>query len=109
MKVDRTEFSNGLDAAQAERLACLIEEAAEVQQIACKILRHGYESVGPDPGYGSSNRILLESEIADFEYARSLMVSSRDISPARIARRYIEAGCRRPRYLHHQEEKEGSA
>lgn len=42
-----SEFTNNLTPAEAECLAILIEECAEVQQIACKILRHGYDSCNP--------------------------------------------------------------
>ncbi len=39
---------NRLTPAEAERLAMLAEEAAEVIQIVGKILRHGYASYHPD-------------------------------------------------------------
>jgi len=41
------EHFNNLNPAELERLAILAEEAAEVVQIANKIIRHGYASYHP--------------------------------------------------------------
>lgn len=55
---------SGLSPAQRERLAMLIEEAGEVIQIGCKILRHGYDSYHPN-NPSVSNRNLLDEELTD--------------------------------------------
>jgi hypothetical protein len=52
---------NQLTAAEAERLAMLAEECAEVIQVIGKILRHGYDSYHPDNST-VSNRDLLAKE-----------------------------------------------
>jgi hypothetical protein len=49
---------NRLTPAEAERLALLLEELGEAQQIIGKILRHGYESYHPDDPE-TTNRTLL--------------------------------------------------
>jgi hypothetical protein len=57
---------NNLTPAEAERLAMLAEECAEVIQIVGKILRHGYDSYHPkDPSM--DNRDLLAKELADLD------------------------------------------
>lgn len=56
---------NGLTPAQAERLAMLAEEAAEIIQCCTKILRHGYNSHHPDRP-GKTNRKELETELLQF-------------------------------------------
>ena len=52
---------NGLSPAEAERLACLMEEMSEASQVIGKILRHGYESKHPNGG--PTNRELLYKEM----------------------------------------------
>lgn len=66
---------NELTPAQAERLAMLIEECAEVQQIACKILRHGYGSFDPDDETKGTNRTQLQVELADLVAIQTIMQS----------------------------------
>lgn len=56
---------NKLDPSQVERLAILIEECSEVQHIACKILRHGYDSHNPNDESKIPNKELLEIELGD--------------------------------------------
>lgn len=100
---------NGLTPAEAERLAVLIEEAAEVQQIACKILRHGYQSYNPDlivnqreHGPKFSNREMLEKEIGHFSAAVHRMLSAQDLIVERVGfheRRKKDTG---GQYMHHQ-------
>ena len=51
---------NNLSPAQIERLALLIEECAEVQHIACKILRHGYEDFNPDTSCSNRTHLAVE-------------------------------------------------
>lgn len=56
---------NVLTSAQEERLYLLIEECAEVQHAATKILRHGMASHNPDAIRAPSNRESLERELGD--------------------------------------------
>lgn len=93
-------FSNKLSKAEAERLALLIEEASEVSQIACKILRHGYDS--PHPHSGTENIALLEGEIGDLQTSIAIMLAAADVSGEGImngAARKLEGV---QRWLHHQ-------
>ena len=53
-------FSNGLNDAEAERLAILLEEFGEAQQAVGKILRHGYESYDPS----RDEEMCIEGRIA---------------------------------------------
>lgn len=62
-----TEHFNRLTPAQAERLAILSEECAEVIQIIGKILRHGMDSYHPVTGV--INRDALMREITDVKAA----------------------------------------
>ena len=75
-------MGNQLTGEETERLALLLEEAAEVIHIAGKILRHGYDSTHPDDFI--INKRLLEKEIGHFEYAKELMIKCRDISGHQI-------------------------
>ncbi len=92
---------NKLTPAEAERLAMLAEEAAEVIQIVGKILRHGYESHHPDDG-GIDNRGLLNKELLDFIAVSSAMVNYGDID-AIYARDATGRWAKKLRYTHHQE------
>lgn len=51
--------------AQIEILACLIEECAEVQQRATKMIRFGFGEV--QPGQTMSNMQRLSAEVGDLE------------------------------------------
>ena len=88
--------------AQLERLAILAEECAEVQQIAMKIIRHGYESHNPFDEATRPNRDLLEKELGHIEYISRLMMDERDIRRANIARSSGEKEDSIKPYLHHQ-------
>lgn len=100
---------NQLTPAEAERLALLVEEASEVQHIACKILRHGFQSHNPDlivnqreHGPKLTNREMLEKEIGHFNVAVDRMRAAFDIIPERIEfheRRKKDTG---GKYMHHQ-------
>ena len=97
-----TQHFNNLSPAQAERLALLMEECAEVQQVVGKILRHGLLSHHPDGG--PTNRALLERELGDLMCAVDMMVAAGEIE-----RHVIEEYCENKRervkqYLHHQDE-----
>ena len=69
---------------QRERLNILIEEAAEVTQAACKILRFGYESKNPFLEGAITNREELEKEIGDFRNIVEMMIAEKDIREAKI-------------------------
>jgi len=71
-----------LTPAQYERLAILMEEAAEVIQIIGKIQRHGYESRHPDGG--PTNREMLEKEIGHVNYAVNLLWMKAEIAQSSI-------------------------
>lgn len=73
-----------LDPDERERLAILIEECAEVIQIACKILRHGYESYHPNRPEGPNNRGELEKELGDVRYAMIAMATAGDVYKQQI-------------------------
>lgn len=89
---------NNLSPAEAERLAMLAEECAEVIQVVGKILRHGYESYHPDKPE-TTNRDLLTEELSDL-YAVTEMMSA---DFARIdAVKQEEAFAKKLRYAHHQ-------
>jgi NTP pyrophosphatase (non-canonical NTP hydrolase) len=96
-----TEHFNGLMPAEAERLAILAEECAEVIQAVAKILRHGYESdnFGRLP---ETNREALERELGDLGHAAKRMESAGDINPRTIAARAASKPERIRPYLHHQ-------
>jgi hypothetical protein len=68
---------NRLTPAETERLALLIEECAEVQHTACKILRHGYNSCFT--ATGQDNRSLLENKLGDLMFALRLMRHNGDM------------------------------
>lgn len=97
------DFTNKLSEAEIERLAILIEECAEVQQIACKILRHGYESYNPTIVQGKSNREELEIELGDLTFAITLLEKEGDTNVlSRIS--FMEQKAQKvQKYLHHNE------
>lgn len=88
---------NKLSPAEAERLAMLAEEAAEVIVEINKILRHGYESFHPDQP-DTSNRSRLTGEVADFLAVAQMMEDdlTQDAPPA------SEIIAKKMRYAHHQ-------
>lgn len=95
---------NGLTNDEAERLALLAEEAAEVVQAVGKILRHGYESTNPDGDPETTNRMMLTKECGDFFAAVKLATEAQDFD-ARDVRSCMRKKLRRVRrYLHHQPE-----
>ena len=95
-----TESFNKLTPAEAERLALLSEECAEVIMAIGKILRHGFESRHPDGG--PTNRQTLERECGDLRYAVLLMTSSGDLREENIAESAAAKARRVVQYLHHQ-------
>lgn len=92
-----------MKAEELERLAILAEECAEVQQIAMKIIRHGYESVHPDDPALTANRQLLEKELGDLLFAFNFMVEKRDIDKSNVMLHRDSKRKKIQRYLHHNE------
>jgi len=67
---------------QAERMACLIEEAGEVLQAVGKVQRHGWESQDPtQAGQLPDNRESMERELGNLVAAVLLMARAGDIDP----------------------------
>jgi hypothetical protein len=91
-----------LTEAQRERLEMLIEEAGEIVQIGCKVLRHGYESFQPDDVDQTENRELLEHELADLLTVMGEMVRQKDIFEQASTGR--NAWDRKSRFTHHQDD-----
>ena len=91
---------NDLTPAEAERLAMLAEEAAEVIQVVGKILRHGYASYHPNKP-SLTNRVLLMNELADLNAVQLLMEGSGDVF--RTGDEIEHAMTRKLTYTHHQE------
>jgi hypothetical protein len=87
--------------AELERLAILAEEAAEVQQIVMKIIRHGYGSHSPFDEKKTPNRELLNKELGDLQLAIQLMVEYFDINPNTIEQRKNYKRGLLDNYLHH--------
>lgn len=97
--IDELHPFNDLSPAEAERLAVLAEEAGEVVQAVCKILRHGYES--EPPGGGLPNREYLAREVGDLLGVLDLMVERFDLDDALLAKYRREKQGRMAKYLHH--------
>jgi NTP pyrophosphatase (non-canonical NTP hydrolase) len=95
---------NGLTPAEAERLALLLEELGEAQQVIGKILRHGYESVNPDlpPPAGDTNRANLERELGDVLVAIGFLLDAGDIDEHLIEDRKRVKRHKVWQWLHHQ-------
>jgi NTP pyrophosphatase (non-canonical NTP hydrolase) len=91
---------NRLTPAEAERLALLAEECAEVIQMVGKILRHGFEST--HPAGGPTNRQSLEKELGDVQAAVDLMVIADDVSSHTIEQHCLDKHRAVQQYLHHQ-------
>lgn len=95
---------NKLTDAEAERLAILAEECAEVIQIIGKISRHGYESFHPADACKIDNRRLLEHELGDVLGMITAMAQKGDVRPDRIDmnadQRVLKF--RKGTFLHHQ-------
>ena len=97
-----TPFTNGLSAAETERLALLGEECAEICKTIGKIQRHGYASRNPDIAGSATNREDLEHEVGNVLWAIDLMAHCGDISMLR-SRADTGRHARKKRYLHHQD------
>lgn len=87
------------DAAEIERYALLFEEASEVIQVVGKILRHGADSSHPQTPR-TTNKVLLEDEIADFLLAVKLLEQNGDIDISRVTELVASKKARKNKYLH---------
>ena len=95
-----TDHFNQLTPAQAERLAMLAEECAEVIQVVGKILRHGYDSYHPE-NRTFSNRDLLHQELTDlFAVQNEIYAQDRILLPN--SETVKAAWDKKLRYAHHQ-------
>ncbi len=93
-----------LTPAQAERLAFLAEECAEVIQAVAKIQRHGYDSYNPDDLKKGDNRRQLLVELGDVRAAIELLNVAGDINKADVTH-FMEAKTKKMgRWFHHQQE-----
>jgi len=98
---------NKLSEAEQERLAILIEECAEVVQVGCKILRHGYESDN-NGKLPETNRQQLQRELGDLLHALDRMETAADVSGVELLKRKISKPAHIQPYLHHQGETENA-
>lgn len=92
---------NKLTDAQSERLALLLEELGEAQQVIGKILRHGFESFHPDRP-DTTNRLLLEQELGDVRAAVDILIKAGDLNEDMIGYSKDDKLLRVVKYLHHQ-------
>jgi nitrogen fixation/metabolism regulation signal transduction histidine kinase len=99
---DKQEHFNELTPAEAERLAILAEECAEVIQVVGKILRHGYESHNPFDPQKVTNRGLLAQELGHLDHAAMRVVCHDDVSGLVIAQSSRLKSEKIVQYLHHQ-------
>lgn len=91
---------NDLSPEQAEALALVAEECAEVQQIICKILRHGLWSHRPkNPGI--SNQDELQKEVGDLMAALRVAEVQRLLEWGRVIQNRNAKLRRVQKYLHH--------
>jgi hypothetical protein len=98
-----TEHFNQLSEAEVERLAILVEECSEVQKVACKILRHGYDSHNPDKPEAEPNRAALAREIGDLMHAVNRMLDARDVDGIAVAQHSRRKAEQIATWLHHQD------
>jgi hypothetical protein len=96
---------NKLTPAQAEALALLAEECAEVVQAVTKILRHGLDSEHPHSG--DNNRETLNEEIGDVQAAIEICRAQDVTDSAAILNAKFSKLLRVGRYLHHAVTAEG--
>lgn len=95
----QTQHANLLSEAEQERLSILIEEASEVIQIACKILRHGYASKHPNGG--PTNRENLTMEMGHLRFAMGFLEHYYDVLQERVNREAEAKASSVQKYLHH--------
>lgn len=95
---------NGLTPAEAERLAMLAEECAELIHVIGKTLRHGYESTHPTGGPTNRQRVL--DEYLDIVAVAQMMGVNDDFHSVEVReglrQRILEKVARKLQYAHHQ-------
>lgn len=98
-----SDFSNGLTAAEEERLAILLEEMGEALQVIGKIQRHGYESWDPTQArdHQPTNRVMLEKEIGDVMAAMELLAAGGDVDNKHVMQRIPRKLQKLYNYIHH--------
>lgn len=92
---------NQLTPPEAERLALLAEECAEIIHAVGKILRHGYESTNPDNPDPLSNRNMLTKELGDMIAALWLLLANSDVEQHVVEYYEREKLKRVKQYLHY--------
>lgn len=95
-----TPHFNQLTPQEAETVAILMEECAEVIQVCGKILRHGLESSHPD-NPTVTNRQLLELEIGHVLYAKNRSLEILPLSSLEIVKSINKKAEKIGRFLHH--------
>lgn len=92
-----------LSEAQRERLALLIEECAEVQQAATKVLRHGFHSVNPHSteALPPTNTDSLERELGHLRFAIDLLLGNGDVRWQQVDNATATKRASVSRWLHH--------
>lgn len=93
---------NKLTPAQDERLAILLEEMGEAQQIIGKILRHGYKNYHPKDNEKTPNSTLLARELGHVWAAIQLLIEPQDISGFIMETSRAEKHNDIKQWLHHQ-------
>jgi hypothetical protein len=101
MSTQQRKSFNGLTDAQLERLALVIEECAEVQQIACKVLRHGYSSNNQGK-LAEINRHALAREVGDLLHVIDRLINARDIDGLSVATHSSRKAAQIDSWLHYQ-------
>ena len=88
-----------MNAAQAERLVCLMEEMAESTQEITKAIRHGLDSIHPERGV--SNRQSLEKELGHVLFWLTQLTQHGDINPQRVCASMLTKEVTAGKWLHH--------
>lgn len=91
-----------LSPAEAERLECLAEEAAEVIQACMKILRHGYHNFHPADVDRITNQMILGREIGNLNYVCEQMHLAGDLHDHEVVVGEFSKSQNWPRYTYHQ-------
>lgn len=94
-----SEQYNDLTPGEHERLTILCEELSEVQQVICKIFRHGYEE--GHPSGNTRNREDLEEELGHVMCAVAHMLHAGDVDAECIGDSTDEKSKRVTKYMHH--------
>lgn len=99
------DFTNKLLPAQAEMLAVLAEECAEVQQVVMKILRRGYDSYNPFDESKTTNYDLLNKEVGDLVWVIKKLADNCGLNIKAVKESAKSKENRAEKYLHHNSAK----